>query len=484
MDSLKPYIHVTSELARSIIDMLPTGAMVVNSEGVILVSNSILDDVFESDCSVAGSSINKYLPAAVGEHAHELYMRSFFDDPTPRQMGAGKSLHATTFSGRHIPIEIGLNPIYVNEQLCVLATVVDITSRLEASLLVERSIEAAPHGVLLVDQSGAITLANQSLCDCFGYAMDEVVGKRIEFLLPARYRDSHLTMRKSFWSKPSVRRMGVGRDLTALHADGREFPVEIGLSPLSEENQVTLVTLTDITDRKRMELELKDSNQSLEEFTYVASHDLKSPLRGISDLVEWIKDDLGSDVSSEVPKNLNRISVRVNRMELLIENLLSYARSGKSESEVEEIGIPELMDSTLSFLNVPPQFTVSLSLSEKNITAVKTPLETVLRNIISNAVKHHDKNEGTIQIFTKSEGNMVLFSITDDGPGIPKSSRQRVFKLFQTASTKSKRSTGIGLSVCRRLVEAHGGRIEFKCDSKNTTFFVWWPKYIRKDTHD
>lgn len=484
MDSLKPYIHVTSELARSIINMLPTGAMVVNSEGVILVSNSNLDGVFESDCSIAGSSINNYLPIAVGEQAHERYMHSFFDDPTPRQMGAGKSLHATTSSGRNIPIEIGLNPIYVDEQLCVLATVVDITSRLEASLLVERTIEAAPHGVLLVDQLGTITLANQSLCDSFGYAADDVIGKKIEVLLPARYRDSHLAMRKSFWREPSVRRMGIGRDLTALHADGREFPVEIGLSPLSEDKQVTLVTLTDITDRKRMELELKDSNQSLEEFTYVASHDLKSPLRGISDLVEWINDDLGSDVSGEVPKNLNRISVRVNRMELLIENLLSYARSGKSESEVEEIDIPELLDSTLSFLNVPPQFTVSLSLSEKEITAVKTPLETVLRNIISNAVKHHDKNEGTIQIVTKSEGNMVLFSITDDGPGIPKSSRQRVFKLFQTASTQSKRSTGIGLSVCRRLVEAHGGRIEFKCDSKNTTFFIWWPKYIRKDTHD
>jgi len=484
MEGLKPYLHVTSELARSIIDMLPTGAMVVNSQGVILVSNSILDDIFESDGSVAGSNINTYLPTTVGEQSHERYMRSFFSDPTPRQMGAGKSLHATTFSGRRIPIEIGLNPIYVNEQLCVLATVVDITSRMEASLLVERTIEAAPHGVLIVDQSGAITMANQSLCDCFGYVMDDVVGKKIEVLLPARYRNSHLTMRESFWSKPSVRRMGVGRDLTALHADGREFPVEIGLSPLSEDKQVTLVTLTDITDRKRMELELRDSNQSLEEFTYVASHDLKSPLRGISDLIEWINDDLGVDVSSEVSKNLNRISVRVNRMELLIENLLSYARSGKSESEVEDINIPELVDSTLSFLNVPSEFAVSLCLLEKEITAVKTPLETVLRNVVSNAIKHHDKVDGTIHISTESEGNMILFSIVDDGPGIPKSSRQRIFKLFQTASSKSKRSTGIGLSVCRRLVETHGGKIDFECDSKNTKFFIWWPKYVRKDTHD
>jgi PAS domain S-box-containing protein len=473
---------------QQLVDAMPVGAMVADEAGKIIQANTELEHVLGyKQGELLGSDIKNLLPEQFRSNHHVL-MSQYLKSPQKRQMGVGRELYALRLDGTEIPIEIGLNPINVNGELRVLMTLVDITSRLQAASMFKRSINAAPHGILVVDESGKIKFVNPTLCCYFGYAERELINQTMEMLLPNRHRGDHHKLRASYCSDPDVRMMGVGRDLTALHKDGREFPVEIGLSPFEDgsNERMVLVTLMDITERKRMEMSLKEINKNLEEFTYVASHDLRSPLRGISDLLEWIKEDLGENIAPAILNNVDRISVRIHKMETLIENLLAYARAGKETTEIEQVNVDDLINGIFELTQLPENFKLEKDITINTLETTKTPLETILRNLISNAIKHHNADSGVIKISCHSEKNMCHFSICDDGPGIPEASHDRIFRLFQTVTSSAKDSSGIGLSVSRRLAETHGGRINVE-NNKNkpgATFNVWWPRFIRMDNHD
>jgi len=469
------------------IKIVPTSAIVVDVSGNILLVNQELLDTLGYDLELLmGKNINQLLPNEYRSN-HTSLMQGFFYDPEKRKMGGGKELFALKSNGDKIPIEIGLNPIEVEGNKLVLATLVDISARIQTNKMFLSAVNHAPYGVLVVNTTGIIHFANDSLFRCFGYKSEEVIGKPLEMLLPKRYRHNHQNLMNSYLLDPTAKMMGLGRDLTALHSDGIEFPVEIGLKPFFDENnnEMVLVSLVDITQRKRTEIELQEKNTNLEEFTYVASHDLRSPLRGIADLLEWVKEDLGPDCNKDVSKNLGRISVRIQRMEQLMENLLSYARSSNISSEITLINIEKLLENILSLIEVPSGFKVVTDISVDSFESTMIPLETVLRNLISNAYKHHNKDHGQIEISCHRENNMLHFTISDDGPGIPEAAKERIFKLFQTVTSSDRGSTGIGLSVCRRLTETHGGKIYVENNKQEgVTFHLFWPNYIRKDMHD
>ncbi|MDE8602448.1 PAS domain-containing sensor histidine kinase [Marinomonas sp. RSW2] len=486
--SINDKVLAEDTFLQQLVSCLPMGAMVVNTDAQILFVNDTLSDILGySPKELLGSDIDFLLPLEFQAN-HKKLMMQYFNQPRKRQMGVGQALFARKKNGGHIPIEIGLNPIQQDENTFVLATLIDLTTRQRASNMFQRSIQNAPHGVLVIDSGGLIRLTNDVLCESFGYTSEELINQSMDMLLPQRYRKHHDHLRNSFHQNPTPRMMGVGRDLTALHKDGREFPVEIGLSPFEDEenNELVLVSLLDITQRKRMEQELRETNTNLEEFTYVASHDLRSPLRGIADLLEWVKEDIDSETLPHVIHNINRIDVRIQRMENLIDNLLTYARAGKIESNTQDINVNALLENIFELLEIPHGVTVTRDIQLEHFTSVWTPLETVMRNLISNAIKHHDKDTGSIAIGCVAENNLCHFTICDDGPGIPEAAFARIFRLFQTVTSNERSGTGIGLSVSRRLVETHGGRISVESNThqRGVTFHVWWPRFLRKDTHD
>jgi signal transduction histidine kinase len=281
-----------------------------------------------------------------------------------------------------------------------------------------------------------------------------------------------------------ARMMGRGRDLTALHRDGTELPVEIGLSRVRwQRKTMTLAAVSDISVRKRLELELRQANANLQEFTYVASHDLRSPLRGIADLMEWIQGDLGAGAPPEVTKNLGRVSQRIQRMERLIDDLLSYARAGRAATEYTLVDIEGLVRETLEIQPLPSGFDVELDLPVAPFQATKTPLETALRNLIGNAVKHHDRPNGRIRVQACEDDSYCVVSVIDDGPGIPGASKDRIFKLFQTLTANERGGSGIGLALTKRVIEVHGGRIEVSSpvlEGRGACFRFWWPRFPRR----
>ena len=352
-------------------------------------------------------------------------------------------------------------------------------SRDSAADLMQRIVEAAPCGMVMIDAEGSIALVNAQAESMFGYGNGELIGNPLEILLPERFRAAHGGHRHRFAAAPSMRQMGAGRDLIARRKDGSEFLVEIGLSPLpGAQGGLVLAAVTDITRHKATQRELSQANANLEEFTYAASHDLKAPLRGISDLVEWILEDLGGAEPQEVSRNLGRIRDRIQRLESVIDDLLAYARAGTACIDAVQVNQQELLTDILELLPRPAGFIVTLEVSAQPLVTNKAPLESVLRNLIDNAFKHHDLPTGRIAIGVADIGPYCVFTVTDDGPGIPLASQERVFRIFQTLATGSREHSGIGLALSKRLIEAHGGwiKIDSTAGMRGTAFHVWWPR--------
>ncbi|HXQ22156.1 MAG TPA: PAS domain-containing sensor histidine kinase [Candidatus Acidoferrales bacterium] len=462
----------------------PEGLLVVDSDAAIVATNSALLRMFGYESAdVIGKPVEMLLPSRVRQ-AHEELRDAYLAAPQRRAMGSGRELRARHASGREFSVEIGLNPVSTPQGAMVLASIVDTSERREMEAAFGRIFESATHGMALIDDDGRIALLNEHLATMLGYAHAALMGQRVEVLLPERHRARHGNLMRSFREAPATRRMGVGRDLTARHASGADLAVEIGLSEVRwQGQQMTLATVVDISVRRHIEMELKQANENLREFTRVASHDLKSPLRGIADLVEWVREDLGENPKPAVVRNLERIAERVAGLERLIADLLRYARSEQVDAECVLIDFPALVRDILRVDPLPGGFSLDVSVDAEPLSAPWTPIETVLRNLIANAVKHHDLASGRIAVDFRDDGWYCLMSVTDDGPGIPEHAKERVFRLFRSPGAAKRTGLGLGLALTKRLVEIHGGRMELVSpllDQRGSSFRVWWPRTPRR----
>lgn len=469
---------------KDLLDAVPAGIIVTHQSGRINYLNAEAEGLFGySRDELIGKSIDLLLPDRFS-HNHAQLRQSYIDQPSTRYMGAGRDLYGKRKDNTEFPLEIGLRSLVADGEPLIVATIVNISRRKQLEERLVKVIDASPYGQLLVDERGIIQLINPSLLKLFGYNKEELLGKSMDILLPERYRDGHEKLRTGYLQKPTLRAMGLGRDLTGRHKSGTEIPIEIGLSPVeSDTGNLTLAVVTDISERKRLELNLKQANAHLEEFTYVASHDLKSPLRGISDLVEWINEDLNNTAPEAVNNNIARIKVRIGRMEQLIDDLLLYARAGKRAKESSAVNVHVLITDIIDMHPIPAGFQIEQDISINEINAAKVPLETVLRNLFNNALKHHSGSDPKITISAEASGSYCLFKVIDNGPGIPKAAQERVFRLFQTLGNNETSGSGIGLALAKRLTESHGGQIELisNSDNRGCSFHVWWPRFARKD---
>lgn len=361
-----------------------------------------------------------------------------------------------------------------------------IAQHREAEDRFQLAIETAPQGLLLVDENGIIVVANKEAERLFAYSRDELLGMSVEALLPESFRASHVAMRGTYHANPASRTMGSGRELLAVRKDGKEFPAEIGLNHIVAGNKkYVMSTIVDITFRKKAERELKERaeeleriNTDLDQFAYVASHDLKAPLRAIENLTKWILDDIGENVPGETKENIALLRGRIRRMELLLESLLDYYRVGKTQYSTKQVHSGELVREVIEVMHLPQGFRVEVSDDMPTIHTPRPPLELVFRNIIGNSIKHHHRSEGEIRIYAEEAGDFVRFCICDDGPGIPSEFHEKIFEMFQTLRPRDEvEGSGMGLTLVKKTIQTCGGRLEL-CSSpgRGTKFCVEWPK--------
>jgi|GEM_PF-941049 len=232
----------------------------------------------------------------------------------------------------------------------------------------------------------------------------------------------------------------------------------------------------DITEKENLIRQLKKATKDLDDFTSIASHDLKSPLNAIKRLLEWIEEDCKGILPEESLENLNLVVSRANRMHTLLDDLLNFAKIGREDIKFVEISMVKLFDDLSNLIDLPDTF--SLQVDDATLTVPLVPFETVMLNIVSNAIKHNDKQNGTINITTTSNRHYYIIKISDNGPGIEPKYFQRVFQLFQTLKPRDElEGTGLGLSVVVKHLNQFGGKVEIDSDGINgTTFTVMWPK--------
>ena len=231
----------------------------------------------------------------------------------------------------------------------------------------------------------------------------------------------------------------------------------------------------EITARKTAEQALEKRNQELDHFTYVVTHDLKAPLRGILNLSQWIVEDLGEQ-SAETKHQLNLLQQRVRRMNALIDGLLKYSTLGKQELPIESVDVSELLEEVVDSLSPPKDFKIINTTKLPILQTKRLLLTQVLSNLISNSLKHHDRDRGKISVAVEDRGTHYEFAIADDGPGIEESQRQRIFKIFHTVNNNSSSTnTGIGLALVKKIVTEEGGRLwlEDHQDRGSKFCFTW-----------
>jgi len=235
--------------------------------------------------------------------------------------------------------------------------------------------------------------------------------------------------------------------------------------------------------RQRIELResndrLISTNKQLDEFVYIVSHDLKAPLRALASLCSFLEEELGTDIKPEVMELMNMVRSRTTRMQALIDGILHYSRMANSVSAKEKVSVKDLINNVIDLLDPPSNIQIDVPDSLPSISTEKIKLHEVFQNLISNAIKYNDKPNGTIRISYLEFPEHYEFRIQDNGCGIKKEHQNIVFGIFQTLVSKDKNeSTGIGLTIVKKIVEKQGGKVMLESEfNVGSTFSFTWKK--------
>lgn len=227
-------------------------------------------------------------------------------------------------------------------------------------------------------------------------------------------------------------------------------------------------------------IELARSNNDLDDFAYVASHDLKAPLRGIDQLATWVVEDIEEGNLEEIPNHLKMMRSRIRRLETLLNDLLTYSRVNHQQNNISEIDSSVLIHDLFMLVSPLNGFTLTINGNLPTFSTFSVPFEQVIRNLLSNAIKHHHKAQGNIEIGCAEKGEFYQFSVKDDGPGISSSYHEDVFKMFKTLRPRDEtEGSGMGLALIKKIVEHYSGQVNIESsEGKGCTFYFTWPKNI------
>jgi len=368
----------------------------------------------------------------------------------------------------------------------------DITARKETELqlrLLKLTIENLTDVVVITEadpDNPIIIFANNASTDVLGYTPDELIGKTPKLLQGEKTDKLQLTALKNALKNNE----SFTTELINYSKDGREYWININIVPVVDQQGNTshfAAIERDVTqskaanfERERLITALEKSNSELDAFAYVASHDLKAPLRVIENISHWLEEDLGERLDKESRENLLLLRSRTQRMEKLLEDLLEYSRIGRKldENYDETLSGDKLIKDITLLIAMPEGFSLSASQEFLALKVNKMPLQIILLNLISNAIKHRDKDNGLIKISVKEQENQYSFSVKDDGPGIAPIYHQRIFEMLQTLKPRDRvEGSGMGLAIVRKHIELFGGTITVESEEgKGCTFIFTWPK--------
>ena len=367
--------------------------------------------------------------------------------------------------GRRIDVALSIRPIGrpSGKIVGVLKVTRDITTQKLTEEKFRLAVESCPSGMVIVDRFGKIVLVNGEIERLFGYGRDELLGRKIDLLVPESLRAQHILHRDSFTRHPEARRMGAGRDLFGRRKDGTEIPVEVGLNPIhTREGPLILSVIVDISERKRVE-RLKD------DFVSTVSHELRTPLTSITASLGLLALP-GHIAMSEMAKRLvtiaNSNSARLVR---LINDILDVEKieAGKLAFDIKRVGLRSIIEQTIEASKALADSTgVTLRLQQSDnfeVYADADRLTQVITNLLSNAIKFSPQ-QAEVTVAIENRGEYVRTTVRDHGPGISAAFTPRLFEKFAQAdasNARQKSGTGLGLSIVKQIVQRLGGDVGY-----------------------
>ncbi len=345
-------------------------------------------------------------------------------------------------------------------------------------LQVQHFINQSNDAIQVMDAEGGLVFANNNALLWMGGDKQTHYGKPI-FSIDSKFKNDkewNTILNKLKKENPFI----LEKEQKALNY---EFSVEMSIKQvkLQEEDYVISVT-RDISSRKEAEKLQKEliagltkANEELENFAYIVSHDLKAPIRGIGSLVSWLRDDYGKVLEDEGNNLLNLMEKRVLRMQQLIEGILKYSRVGRTDTEVKEIDLNELVRDVIDTI-APPADTFEIKYENPlpKIVNSEVRIGQVFQNLISNAIKYSDKDKCIVSVGVREDGSFWEFYVKDNGPGIKPNYHDKIFKIFQTLQARDKfESTGIGLSIIKKIIDQNDGKIWLESDEGQGCKFLF-----------
>ncbi|WP_111684506.1 sensor histidine kinase [Winogradskyella tangerina] len=332
-------------------------------------------------------------------------------------------------------------------------------------------------GLVEVNNDDVIQMVNQSFVEMSGYDEDELIGNKGGELLIAD-KSSDVIKQEN---QKRLEGQSNSYELVVKNKTGdiRYWLISGAPNYDLKGNVIGSIGIhLDITEFKNLQFQkekllekLERSNEELQEYAHIVSHDLKSPLRSIDALVQWIKEDNKGEFDDATTQNFELIETTLEKMEQLISDVLEYSSITADLKDRSSIDLNALVEDLKQILFVPEHISINILNKLPTIEGDKTKLQQLFQNLISNAIKFNDKENGLIEIDVEEQKSYYQFSIKDNGVGIEKKHHEKIFKIFH-ALNKSKESTGIGLSIVKKIVDLYKGEIWLSSTpNEGTTFF-------------
>ncbi len=401
------------------LEAAPDAIVVVDREGVITAANELAARMFGySPSELPGRKIEALVPERYRD-LHMVHRTQYVAEPRKRPMGAGRALTGLKKDGSEFPIEISLSPLRSDGAFRVISIIRDLTDRLRYEAKFRGFLESAPDAVVVVNGDGEIVTINSLTERMFGYSREELLGRKVEVLVPNRYHHTHVHQRSAYSREPRTRPMGAGRELTGQRKDGSEFPVEISLSPLeTEEGTLVISIVRDVTQRHQAEAQIKASLREKEVLLKEIHHRVKNNLQVTSSLLKlqsgYIQDPQAREMFAE---SQNRI-----RSMALVHEKLYQSR------DLSRIDFADYIKSLASLLFRSfggDRERIALNVEGDHIfLSVETavPCGLIVNELLSNSLKHAfpEGREGEIVVAVHgSEPGWYVISVKDTGVGLP-----------------------------------------------------------------
>ena len=485
---------------RGLLEAAPDAMVVVNVAGEIVLLNVRAEKEFgyRRD-ELVGQKVKNIIPEGFAERIIADGTRSAAE-ALAQQIGTGIELTGRRKDGSEFPIELMLSPLESTEGVLVTAAIRDISVRKAAETHLAQMegryrglLEAAPDAMVVVNVAGEIVLLNVRAEKEFGYSRDELLGQKVKNIIPEGFAERIIADGTRSAAAALAQQIGTGIELIGRRKDGSKFPIEIMLSPLeSTEGILVTAAIRDISVRKNSDehlvktvKELKRSNDELQQFAYVSSHDLQEPLRMVSSYTQLLAVRYKGRLDSDADEFIAFAVDGCNRMQGLIQDLLAYSRAGSNGKALSETSGEDALQAALTNLRAAMEQSGAV-VTHDSLPVIKTDetqLTQIFQNLVGNAIKYRRAESPQVHISaSKNGGNEWIFSVRDNGLGIDPQYFDRIFVLFQRLHGRDEfEGTGIGLAICKKLLERLGGRIWVESQpEKGSTFYFALPEMEEK----